>query len=457
MLVATDRIHIPTSIVRIDIEKLFGRYTYNLCIQEQDKNKNSRLIVLYGDNGSGKTTILKLLFHLLSPASSRGHRSFLAKIPFHTFSVYLADGTIITAHRENDNLLGSFQFIAIKNNKIIATTIYEYNEEKNNVEAEDEAVLKYLRELNLVLFFLGDNRVLNSDVFDNRSISRRNDWISEREYILSTEGVSRRFQERNLDLDFALNTSIERTRDWARRQVVNNINSGVANIHNIYEDIITKIITSGEAPVEETLSHPFDVLVEELKTQESRSRAFSRFGLASPLRTEKLTDILESIDESKKTIVWNILKPYLDSVTARLDALQETQDSLTMFVNTANEFLRDKDVHFTVGDGLNILVNNERNLSPEKLSSGEKQLLLLLCNTLTARDSATVFIIDEPEISLNIKWQRNLIRALLDCTEGSQVQFLLATHSIELLSRYRSSVVKLENKVDEDVDGDRQT
>lgn len=448
-------IDIPTSIVRVDVEKLFGRYTYSLYAQDDDQDQYSRLLVLYGDNGSGKTTILKLLFHLLSPSTRRGHRSFLARVPFHSFSAHLADGTIITAHREED-IIGSFQLLIIKNNKVIATTTYELDEEKENVKGEDEAVLKHLRDLNLVLFFLGDNRVLDSDIFDNESTSRRTTWVSDRdykEYFYTLESSSRRTKERNLDLDFALNTSIERTKDWARRQVLTNLNSGVANVHNIYEDIITRIITSGDTPVESTLSSTFDALVKELKSQEVRSKEFSRFGLASPLKTEKLTEILQSINESKKPVVWNILKPYLDSVVARLDALQETQDALTIFVNTANEFLRDKDVYFNVGDGLSILVKNGQNLAPEKLSSGEKQLLLLLCNTLTARDSATVFIIDEPEISLNIKWQRNLIRALLACTKGSQVQFLLATHSIELLSRYRSSVVKLEDKIREAVDG----
>jgi energy-coupling factor transporter ATP-binding protein EcfA2 len=449
-------IDIPTSIVRVDVEKLFGRYTYSLCAQDNDQDQYSRLLVLYGDNGSGKTTILKLLFHLLSPSISRGHRSFLARVPFHSFSAHLADGTIITAHREED-IIGSFQFLIIKNNKVIATTSYEFDEEKENVKGEDEAVLKHLRELDLVLFFLGDNRVLGSDIFDDESASRRTAWASERdyrEYFSTVEISSRRAKERNLDLDFALNASIERTKDWARKQVLTSLNSGVANVHSIYEDIITRIITSGDTPVEATLSNTFNALVEELKSQEARSKEFSRFGLASPLRTEKLTDILQSIDESKKLVVWNILKPYLDSVVARLDALQETQDALTIFVNTANEFLRDKDVYFNVRDGLSILVKNGQGLVPEKLSSGEKQLLLLLCNTLTARDSATVFIIDEPEISLNIKWQRNLVRALLDCTKGSQVQFLLATHSIELLSRYRSRVVKLEDQIREAIDGD---
>lgn len=269
----------------------------------------------------------------------------------------------------------------------------------------------------------------------------------------------REIRERNTNLDFALRMSIQRTRDWVRQQALKGSNQGAANVHNIYEDIVERIIKLGDTDKETASDSPdllIQKLIEEFKKQGERSKDFSRFGLISPpLKTEKLVNMLNNV-ASNKFVVWQVLKPYLDSITARLDALQETQDVLTVFVNTINEFLRDKEISLNVRDGLNIVIDGKRSLPPEQLSSGEKQLLLLLCNTLTARDKATIFIIDEPEISLNVKWQRNLIRALLDCTKGSQVQFLLATHSIELLSQYRNHVVKFENKADEDKDGDLQ-
>jgi energy-coupling factor transporter ATP-binding protein EcfA2 len=88
------------------------------------------------------------------------------------------------------------------------------------------------------------------------------------------------------------------------------------------------------------------------------------------------------------------------------------------------------------------------------LSSGEKQLLLLLCDTIAAREQPSIFIIDEPEISLNVKWQRRLITLLQDCIKGSRVQFFLATHSLELLTGHKEFVVKLkdnENTEERDV------
>jgi len=75
------------------------------------------------------------------------------------------------------------------------------------------------------------------------------------------------------------------------------------------------------------------------------------------------------------------------------------------------------------------------------LSSGEQQLLLLFCNTLVSRARPSIFIIDEPEISLNVKWQRKLVQNLLDVSQGGNTQFIFASHSIELLTQHRDKVV----------------
>ncbi|NJL67387.1 MAG: ATP-binding protein, partial [Microcoleus sp. SM1_3_4] len=169
-----------------------------------------------------------------------------------------------------------------------------------------------------------------------------------------------------------------------------------------------------------------------------------------------LISAVQKSNEATLPIIGHVLKPYLDSLSARLDALQDTQDLLTVFVSTINKFFNDKYVELEVRTGLQIKTKDGREIPSESLSSGEKQLLLLLCNTITARDKATIFIIDEPEISLNIKWQRQLIRALLDCTKGSPVQFIIATHSIELLAQYKSNVVKLEDRSNEISNGRRK-
>lgn len=80
------------------------------------------------------------------------------------------------------------------------------------------------------------------------------------------------------------------------------------------------------------------------------------------------------------------------------------------------------------------------------LSSGERQLILLFCYVISASEETAIFIIDEPEISLNVIWQRKLGNTLLEFAKGRNVQFILATHSIELLTGHKENVCKLINE-----------
>ena len=73
--------------------------------------------------------------------------------------------------------------------------------------------------------------------------------------------------------------------------------------------------------------------------------------------------------------------------------------------------------------------------------------MLLCCNTLVARERSSLFLIDEPELSLNIKWQRKLVDSLLGLAVNRNIQFMLATHS-ELLAPHEQSVLELISKED---------
>lgn len=64
------------------------------------------------------------------------------------------------------------------------------------------------------------------------------------------------------------------------------------------------------------------------------------------------------------------------------------------------------------------------------LSSGEKQLLLILIEALLAEGNS--LMIDEPEISLHVDWQRTLIAAMH--TLNPKAQIIVATHSPEVMA-----------------------
>ena len=66
-------------------------------------------------------------------------------------------------------------------------------------------------------------------------------------------------------------------------------------------------------------------------------------------------------------------------------------------------------------------------LTPYQLSSGEKQILMILLTVLVEDNEPYVLFMDEPEVSLHIEWQKSLIRIITKLNPN--VQLILTTHS----------------------------
>lgn len=66
-------------------------------------------------------------------------------------------------------------------------------------------------------------------------------------------------------------------------------------------------------------------------------------------------------------------------------------------------------------------------LTPYQLSSGEKQMLVILLTVLIEDNQPYVLFMDEPEVSLHIDWQQRLIDMIIDLNPN--VQVILTTHS----------------------------
>lgn len=69
----------------------------------------------------------------------------------------------------------------------------------------------------------------------------------------------------------------------------------------------------------------------------------------------------------------------------------------------------------------------EEQLPPYKLSSGEKQMLIILLTALVENRQPHVIFMDEPEISLHIDWQKRLVGLVRDLNPNAQI--ILTTHS----------------------------
>ena len=120
-------------------------------------------------------------------------------------------------------------------------------------------------------------------------------------------------------------------------------------------------------------------------------------------------------------------------------------EPLNLFLETLNGFYSDSGKDISI-DPIGLLVvrrldNKLTNI--EALSSGERQLLIIFAHLMFNRYSkkSSVFIIDEPELSLHLKWQSIFLERITKISPNTQ--FIMATHSPEIVGEYVSKCISL--------------
>lgn len=87
---------------------------------------------------------------------------------------------------------------------------------------------------------------------------------------------------------------------------------------------------------------------------------------------------------------------------------------------------------------------DSKKLNVTQLSSGEKQLVYILITILLQRDEECIVFMDEPEVSLHVDWQEQLIEVVRIL--NPKCQLLIASHAPALLMRgWYSAVQNLED------------
>ncbi|MBN2153202.1 MAG: AAA family ATPase [Candidatus Lokiarchaeota archaeon] len=104
-----------------------------------------------------------------------------------------------------------------------------------------------------------------------------------------------------------------------------------------------------------------------------------------------------------------------------------------LFYRLVDEFLEDKRIVDDLREGF-IAESFERVRIPlDKLSSGEKNLIVILYDLIFLTNPHTTILIDEPEISMHVGWQIRFADTLLQISKTGRRTFLIATHSPQIV------------------------
>ncbi len=371
-------------ITHFSVEGLAGRpRTFS---QKLHRNLN----VFFGRNGSGKTSLLKIFHSAMS-----NKVNILSRVAFKEVAVGIHS---LTYDREF-----SYRIKMDKAERALHAHIISYNEE---LSAEEFEYLPELLQKGMPRVGWRITPALPKGC--NGSWSHR---------FLPTSrlgGMSHQshemINEDTYDLSFV--TELERVWHAFSSQVQSEVRqlqqNGIAEI--LGEVLTVKPERQSEDKVDWLSA--YDIAVAFIKRQ----------GITFKLPTKKEFAGSFYRDSIVRRVVHKIvdLEAKIDKRMASRTKLQQLLEK--MFSGGKHLVLTDTKVSLKTNDG--------NPLELRSLSAGEKHLLRILFEAVSASEST--LIIDEPEISLHIEWQRTLLSSIMEINPA--LQLIVATHSPEIMA-----------------------
>lgn len=156
-------------------------------------------------------------------------------------------------------------------------------------------------------------------------------------------------------------------------------------------------------------------------------------------------------DESQLDAILNNLQSeygfYLSDLAKKVSEFVATHNTLTkedldkinhkkdVFISIVNESFKETNKVIDPNESKIVFIHQEdqTRIPASKLSSGEKQLLIIFLTVLLQNQSECIVVMDEPEISLHIHWQYALIDNLIRLNPNAQ--FIISTHSPSIFGK----------------------
>lgn len=130
------------------------------------------------------------------------------------------------------------------------------------------------------------------------------------------------------------------------------------------------------------------------------------------------------------------LKVYFDDFDIKYKEYEEFIERLDLFTAIINDRLSFKRMVITKEKGISINDDKENEIPLNKLSSGEQQEIVLFYELIFGTQNNILLLIDEPEISLHITWQKRFMDDLLKIIEFKKVNAIVATHSPQIINNH---------------------
>ena len=427
----------------VEVDGLFGIYDHRF-----DLDLDSRVTLLHGPNGVGKTTILKMVDALLTERFG-----YFRTIPFNRLMLGFQDGAELEVRKEStgdDPDVGAVHLMANGDSKdapirfttskadAIAAQL-EYLEPAGDnawVDLRDE---EWLTETEVVARY-GLRYLSEPSHTTGAAAGRDVPWLREflggaKSHFIEAQRLvrSRSFSPWHRRPEAPISRVVECSRDLRRLIDATMADYGrqAQSLDQSFPQRLLQRDASGDnLPVEE--------IRERMATLDRKTGELKQIGILDETPMHPF-QVLDDIDSSQA----GVMSLYVKDTEDKLRVLENLAKRVQLLLESLNGKFRHKKVRVDREAGLAVANDDSDTLPLDSLSSGEQHELILHYDLLFRVPSNTVVLLDEPELSLHIEWQSKFLSDLMAIVKLSHFDALLATHSPYIVGEQDDLMVEL--------------
>lgn len=443
--------HAGPSVAEIRLDGLFGRFNHAVKVGQRE-----RLTILTAPNGYGKTALLNLVNFLF-----RKEFLGLQAYPYKELTILLDDRRGVSIAPRSMDLLGNASHVSpvLVFSPINIQNADSWEFDRTTIFTRDEPIPfeRYVPYL---------DRLTHDRWVDERTgqvystievVEKFRDQLPERfrrtvgmpewlSHFLNSVKCHLIETQRLLDVSFEPDYVSGRRRNAVPKPVVER------NAQQLATRMSAAIQAYGLNAQKLDQSQPKRVLLEFSKPPQAESAIRERLTsleahfselVSVGLIDKSLAPQITQADVISADHTRNFLNVYVQDTENKLGVYAGIYRRIKLFQELVNSHLSFKGIRVDRQHGMVIHDDQGNTLPLSALSSGEQHELILIYELLFQVDDHALILIDEPELSLHVAWQKRFIADLERIQAVVPMNIVLATHSPQIINDRWDLVVEL--------------
>lgn len=424
-------------ITAIRIIGLFGLYNYYIPF-----NSEAYVNLITSPNGYGKTTILTIINNL-----TKGYLFYFYNLPFAEIIIELTEDNqiIITKTEASTESSESSDFRQNKETNINFS--WKSSTSYISFDINDKRIKSALRALRRSLNLTSDDinnlhsaelrdKILYSEEFYNTLSNPLTDY---QEFQLKSHSLTTTFIPANriyggqlVDPDddaeitwYKETLSPIKVVSRELRQELKKIRMNyLVQAQKLDSEFLTTLLSSTTVFTEEEYKHKVSYL-------NSKVESLLKYNLINRLK------FLEYLDNDNDA---RILSTHINEVERKLSIYDDFLKKIELFSTLIeNKVFANKKFTLSPAYGIRCISDNGAIIDLDCLSSGEQNQLILLYDFIFRVQDNSILLLDEPENSLHVTWQRLFINDIQLIAEKKNLQTIIATHSSRIAASVKNT------------------